>query len=230
MINHPYWKKIQQYLGIKADGMPGPKTLAAIADKLGVLPLWATVQTVLQVDPDGKPGVVTASALAEKWGITLPKAWPSQAAVRGGNSIFGKAGDAEQVYLTLPYPMRLAWETETVVKRIMCHKLVKDSLERIFQKTLDFYGIDKIQELGLDLYGGCYNNRNTIGGSSKSIHAWGIAVDMDPDHNAYKTKAPKASLSGAEYDAFWSFVEAEGGVSLGRERDYDWMHFQFATL
>ena len=33
-----------------------------------------------------------------------------------------------------------------------------------------------------------------------------------------------------EYAAFWQFVEAEGAVSLGRARDYDWMHFQFATL
>ena len=41
---------------------------------------------------------------------------------------------------------------------------------------------------------------------------------------------PEAVFSGPEYDAFWSIVEKEGAFSLGRERNYDWMHFQFATL
>lgn len=45
-----------------------------------------------------------------------------------------------------------------------------------------------------------------------------------------KVHRPQARLSGTDYDAFWEFVEDEGGVSLGRERDYDWMHFQFARL
>ena len=53
---------------------------------------------------------------------------------------------------------------------------------------------------------------------------------MDPDHNGLKVHRPQARLSGTDYDAFWEFVEDEGGVSLGRERDYDWMHFQFARL
>ena len=53
---------------------------------------------------------------------------------------------------------------------------------------------------------------------------------MDPDHNGLKVHRPQARLSGTDYDAFWEFVEDEGGVSLGRELDYDWMHFQFARL
>ena len=101
---------------------------------------------------------------------------------------------------------------------------------RIVQATLDHYGMEKIRELGLDLYGGCFNNRSIIGGKATSMHAWGIAVDMDPDRNGLNIPAPKAVLSGPEYAAFWRFVEAEGAVSLGRSRDYDWMHFQFATL
>ena len=94
----------------------------------------------------------------------------------------------------------------------------------------DHYGMEKIREMGLDLYGGCFNNRSIIGGKATSMHAWGIAVDIDPDRNGLNIPAPKAVLSGPEYAAFWQFVEAEGAVSLGRSRDYDWMHFQFATL
>ena len=112
--------------------------------------------------------------------------------------------------IKLPYIMRLAWETNTTVSTMRCHKLVAEPLVRIFQATLDHYGMEKIRELGLDLYGGCFNNRSIIGGKATSMHAWGIAVDMDPDRNGLNIPAPKAVLSGPEYAAFWRFVEAEG--------------------
>ena len=54
------------------------------------------------------------------------------------------------------------------------------------------------------------------------------AIDMDPERNTLYMSAPEAVFSGPEYDAFWSIVEKEGAFSLGRERNYDWMHFQFA--
>jgi hypothetical protein len=28
----------------------------------------------------------------------------------------------------------------------------------------------------------------------------------------------------------WKIIESEGAVSLGRRKDYDWMHWQFARL
>ncbi len=105
---------------------------------------------------------------------------------------------------------RLAWERNTTVSTMRCHKLVAEPLLRIFRATLDHYGMEKIRELGLDLYGGCFNNRSIIGGKATSMHAWGIAVDMDPDRNGLNIPAPKAVLSGPEYAAFWQFVEAEG--------------------
>ena len=159
----------------------------------------------------------------------MPRRWPTQSEVWSGNSIFGKAGSG-LVTVNLPYLLRLAWEPETTVRRLTCHEAVAESLLRIFQRTLDHYGLARIQALGLDLFGGCYNERKISGGSKPSMHSWGIAVDVDPDHNGLKVHKPQARLSGTDYDAFWEFVEAEGGVSLGRERDYDWMHFQFARL
>lgn len=90
------------------------------------------------------------------------------------------------------------------------------------------YALEKEQELGLDIYGGCYNNWAHVGGSKKSMHAWGIAIDLDPDKNALKMDKKTARFARPEYDAFWRIVEDEGGYSLGREKDFDWMHFQFA--
>ena len=40
------------------------------------------------------------------------------------------------------------------------------------RQTLDHYGMEKVRELGLDLYGGCFNNRSIIGGKATSMHAW----------------------------------------------------------
>jgi hypothetical protein len=58
----------------------------------------------------------------------------------------------------------------------------------------------------------------------------GAAIDLDPDNNQLKWPQPKATLSRAEYNDFWKIVESEGWTSLGKERNFDWMHFQAAYL
>lgn len=193
---------------------------------------WKLIQHHLGIPSDGIPGPATAAALLKSLNIQPPQhSWPSQEEVRSGASPFGRAGDeANLVSIPLPYSMRLAWDTSHSVSSTRCHRLVADALTRIFQATLDHYGMEKIKTLGLDLYGGCFNDRAIIGGKASSMHAWGIAMDMDPERNGLNTHAPRAVFSGADYEPFWKIVEGEGAVSLGRERDYDWMHFQFATL
>ncbi|MBT8777413.1 M15 family peptidase [Akkermansia muciniphila] len=155
--------------------------------------------------------------------------WPTEREVLSGDSIFGQPGDTGSlVTITLPYPLRPSWSPDTELTSITCHRLIAAPLTRIFQRTLEHYGLDRIRELRLDIYGGCFNNRPIRGGSRPSLHAWGIAVDLDPERNTLYMSAPEAAFSGPEYDAFWSIVEKEGAFSLGRERNYDWMHFQFA--
>ena len=163
------------------------------------------------------------------YGLRHPaSAWPTEQDVRSGHSIFGQPGDRRSlVSISLPYPLKLAWEPGTEITSITCHRLVAAPLLRIFQRTLEHYGPERIRELRLDVYGGCFNNRNVRGGGWPSLHAWGIAVDLDPERNAMYMRAPEASFSGPEYEAFWSIVEQEGAFSLGRELGYDWMHFQF---
>lgn len=224
-----YWKEIQKKVKVLADGIPGPKTAKAIGDYWGIAGDWKEIQSHVKVQEDGIPGQQTAEGIASLMNLSMPPQWPAQSEIRNNKSPFGKNGTG-LVTISVPYPLRLAWDTKQTVTRITCHALVSEALQRIFQKTLAHYGLGKIKELGLDLYGGCYNDRPIAGGKSKSMHAWGIAVDFDPDHNGMNTHAPHARFSGREYEPFWDIVEGEGAVSLGRKKDYDWMHFQFAEL
>jgi len=142
---------------------------------------------------------------------------------------YGKVG-TNQTSLQLPYQMYLAWDVESKVTKITCHEKVHDSLERIFKNTLDHYGLPTIKELKLDSFGGCLNVRKMRGGSSWSIHSWGAAIDLDPDRNQLKWTKERAFFARPEYEPFWKIVAGEGWTSLGKARDYDWMHFQAANL
>lgn len=153
--------------------------------------------------------------------------WPRQNAM---DAFYGPKGTG-QTMLILPYKMRLAWDLNSPVTKFTCHSRVKESLQRIFVRTFDHYGYDEIKRLRLDLFGGCLNVRKMRGSATAwSIHSWGCAVDIDPEHNPLKAHRAQATLDNPEYDPFWRFVYDEGAIGLGRERDYDWMHFQFARL
>ena len=83
------------------------------------------------------------------------------------------AGAGYLVTIDLPYPMRLAWDKNQIVRKITCHKEIAEPLKAVFSDILEHYGLDKIRELGIDIF--------------------------------YK----------------------HGFISLGREKNYDWMHFQW---
>lgn len=133
-------------------------------------------------------------------------------------------------YVYLPYKMKLAWDTDVSVSKFSCHKFIIDRLENIFNDTLNFYGNNMIDELGLNLFGGCFNIRAKTGSRELSTHAWGLAVDIDPLNNRFDWKSDKAKLAKPEYRKFWEIVTKNGGISLGLERNFDWMHFQFVKL
>lgn len=137
-----------------------------------------------------------------------------------------ETGRGYLVKIELPYPMRIAWDIDTTVTTMMCHKLVADQLKAVFADILAEYGYKKIKDLGIDLFGGCFNYRKMRNGDSWSTHSWGIAVDLDPSRNKLKETSKTARFARPEYKPMIDIFYKHGFESLGREKNFDWMHFQ----
>ncbi len=188
----------------------------------------ASIQKHLGVTADGIMGPVTLAALNQELGITTSPSWPTQVEVRSGKSIFGSAGDEGQLVSISPaYPLFYDGKS---ISSIRVHRAIALHVQQVLREVLEHYGMDEIKRLGLDQYGGSYAYRSITGGSQMSMHAWGIALDWAAASNGYSTKAPRATLSHADCAKWWEIWESHGAISLGRERDYDWMHVQFAQL
>ena len=151
------------------------------------------------------------------------------------NQIIAKYGQPDEdgsdylVTIQLPYPMRLAWDTKTSVTKMRVHKLVADKFVAVFNDLLAHYGLKEIQRLGIDLFGGCFSFRKMRGGNDYSRHSWGIAIDLDPARNGLKQSSKTAQFAKPEYKAMIDIFYRHGFLSLGRERNYDWMHFEIGS-
>ena len=142
---------------------------------------------------------------------------------------YGKPNETGEGYLTtilLPYPMKLAWDLDTKVSKMRCHKLAAEPFLNAFNDLLAHYGLKEIERLGIDLFGGCFNYRKMRGGTSWSKHAWGIAIDIDPARNKLKETAKTARFARPEYQPMIDIFYRHGFISLGIEKGYDWMHFE----
>ena len=217
-------QKIQKAVGVTPDGVFGSLTLHAVADKLCCKPIARSVQHAVGAAEDGVLGKDSLRRIACMLGFE----YPTQSEVRSGKSIFGKAGDESNLVSIKP-AYQLYFEGKKIGS-VRVHKLIAKHVEAVFREVADAYTADEIHTLGLDQYSGSFNFRSTRSGQSMSMHAWGIALDFSAETNSYSTKKPSASLSKPECDKWWEIWEAHGAVSLGRQKDYDWMHVQFASL
>lgn len=135
-------------------------------------------------------------------------------------------GTGYLVTIRLPFPMRLAWALHTTVNYIQCHKDIATNLVGALTDILLHYGLKEIQRLHIDIYGGCFNYRLMRGGSQLSMHSWGVAIDLDPDRNLLRETHTTARFAKPEYKAMIDIFYKWGFESLGREKDFDYMHFQ----
>jgi hypothetical protein len=179
MIYEPKLKRIQQALGLTSDGYLGPKTLGAIESRLGIGHSELPVEKHLVLPPNNTQFKIDC---------------------------FGRPREGfPLVECKVPYKLRIAWDTEETLTRFYCHEKVVQRFQAMFEGWLDHFGADGIRDHGLDLYGGCYAHRSIRGGRSWSDHAYGIAIDIDPDGNGLRTpwRADKVGQSG------WASMPAE---------------------
>lgn len=194
------------------DGITGPATTGAVAS-------WRAAKVV--------PAAPSEPAPAK-----AGQRWPDRKDLAEMNRIFGKPGGPQATAgrCELPFPFVIAWDTEQRISRFACNSAVAEAMTSIFAEAAKHYGETAFRRLRLDRFGGCFADR-TMRGSARTVstHAWGVAVDIDPERNQLRWGKSKASLALPEYVPFWSIIEAHGGTSLGRERDYDWMHWQLCN-
>lgn len=162
------------------------------------------------------------------------------------NKIYGypnKTGKGYLVLVNTPYPMRLAWDTSIRVKRISCHQDVAKDIIKVFDELLAHYGYHQIRQLGIDLYGGMFMYRPKRGREKQyikaieagdlelastflSTHSYGTSIDLDPARNLLRETSRTARFARPEYSVMIDIFECNGFESLGRKKNYDWMHFQ----
>lgn len=208
------------YIG-ELDGIDGPLTKNAVEH----------FQEIHGLTVDGIFGPETMeelfpSPIADRTDGMFPQAqvWPHESKVA---RFYGERGE-NIVRIDLPYPMQLAWDKAVFVHRMGVNRKVADSASRCFDKIASTYTTDEITDCGFDIFGGCLNVRKMRGGNRWSMHSWGIAIDFDPARNRLRWGRDRARLARPDCDTFWRIWEDEGWTSLGRTRNYDWMHIQAA--
>jgi hypothetical protein len=146
--------------------------------------------------------------------------WPTSDR-KSVEAFFGKPGDENNlVSFTFPFP------TFYGQKRVLtsrCHHKVKDSLLRVLNNIGDLYGSERSIIEEAEDYGGIYNFRPKRGGSSLSLHSWGIAIDLDADDNSFRNNWPMQADMPLE---IMEEFAKEGWTSAGAFWGYDAMHFQ----
>jgi len=115
--------------------------------------------------------------------------WPLQ---KDCPTFYGNPGDlptqwaswesANLISVACPWPLNM---DNILVTHIRIHKLCADSLTRVLGTIWNATGqsLSAIQTLRYNLFSGSYNQRPIRGGSMRSMHGFGAAIDWDDQDN-----------------------------------------------
>lgn len=201
--------------GLKQTGSADAETVAALRLTSSAIPPAVKAELPDRDTPPAKESYQPSKIV-----------WPRQAECM---SFYGPVGQ-NQTAIELPFDMVLAWDKGTHIRKMTLHARVAASALKVLQQVGQIYNEQERADLGINLFGGSLNVRKMRGGNSYSMHSWGIAIDFDPERNQLATHRPAARLSHPDAIDFWLAWESQGWLSLGRARDFDWMHIQAARL
>ena len=119
----------------------------------------------------------------------------------------------------LPFPLALSWNPNVKVSKITCHRLLVETFEQVFAEIVRQGLSDSVVT-----FGGCFNFRQEKASVKLSTHAWGIAIDLNPESNAQGTPG------NMDHGVVEIFDNAgfEWGGNWPEPRT-DAMHFQFCS-
>ena len=121
--------------------------------------------------------------------------------------------------VSLPFAMPLSWDRSRAVSRMTGHRL----LVPIFQECFQNIAAQHLQE-AITSFGGCFSFRSQRTGTRLSTHAWGIAIDLNPETNP---QGSAGNMHPGIISIFRNAGFAWGGDWSGIAADP--MHFQFCT-
>lgn len=192
------------------------------------------VQEVIGVETDGFWGPISTEAAKQHLRNMMPEnRFPSQREVRSNTSIFGRNGE-EGVYsppmkkIELPFALHLFGNENSEVKKISCHEKCADAMQAVFHRLADVYTTTKDRkEAGILDYYGVYNPRSIRNGTVWSMHAYAIAIDLDPHRNKNRSHWP--TISKMPIEVMECFAK-EGFLAAGAFWNRDAMHFQATSF
>lgn len=186
---------------------------------------------------DGCWGPRTDTAWRQMAGLLptpLPSAYEAKTPRDGGSwpaaddaslqAFYGAPGE-NMVQFTLPFPMRLAWDTGTIVKRASANRACVEAFQAALEGIKTYYGdLAAVRAHRMDRFGGIFNLRRKRGGTAWSVHAYGAAIDLDPEQNQMGWPWPgRATMPKEIVDLF----EGLGANAGARWSSADAMHFQW---
>lgn len=161
--------------------------------------------------------------------------WPKQSEVnkfygnpRGSGLYHASSAWEQENLIFVKPPFQMTYEGKPI-KGFRFHKKCSEALLQAFKNMQDAAGNDyeKLKFWGVTKFSGSYVYRLMRGGNSLSMHAYGIAIDLDAENNGFYNKTPRFAKFPEVLKAF----DDVGATWGGRwKRATDGMHWQFARV